>query len=139
MSYYTNNLVSLTNNLENAFFNGFFSNMRGGYKELLAADILEAETGYTILINAPGLKHEDISIDFEDGYLKIQADFSSNKADGGKYLLKERNVAAVSRSFYLGKKLSADNIKAKLENGLLTLAVDFPTEEKISSQKIQIE
>ena len=41
----------------------------------------------------------------------------------GKYIRKERYSGSCSRSFYVGDAVTQDDVKAKFENGVLTLEV----------------
>lgn len=80
---------------------------------------------YFTLIDSPGLKKEDIIINYENGYLTIKA---SKKVElkTEVYVRRERFYGEVKRSFYIGEKKESD-IKANYENGILT--VSFPKEE----------
>ena len=45
------------------------------------------------------------------------------KDKDGKYIRKERYSGSCSRSFYVGDAVTQDDVKAKFENGVLTLEV----------------
>ncbi|MBO6094344.1 MAG: Hsp20 family protein, partial [Oscillospiraceae bacterium] len=58
----------------------------------------------------------------------------------GKLVHQERYSGSMSRSFYIGESLTEDDVKAKFEDGVLTL--DFPKEKAIKlpeRKTIQIE
>ena len=93
-------------------------------------DIKETEKGYELAISLPGVKKEDIKAEVKDGYLIITAAANSKtdeKDKTGKYIRRERYSGSMSRSFYVGDGVSQEDIKAKFENGVLTL--DVPKKE----------
>ena len=77
-------------------------------------------------MNLPGYKKEDSKGEVKDGYLTVTATTSKNndeKDKDGKYIRKERYSGSCSRSFYVGDAVTQDDVKAKFENGVLTLEV----------------
>ena len=93
---------------------------------LMKTDVKDTDQGYEITMNLPGVKKEDVKAELKDGYLTISASTNSNKdeKDGnGRYILRERYSGSCSRSFYVGEDVTQDEIKAKFENGALTLLV----------------
>ena len=94
-------------------------------REYMKTDIREEVNKYIMEIDLPGLKKEDILINYENGYLTIKA---VKKVELKKevYVRRERFYGEVKRSFYIGEKKESD-IKANYENGILTIS--FPKEE----------
>lgn len=100
-------------------------------QNLMSTDVKETDNGYEVSINLPGFKKEDIKAELKDGYLMIQASTDTSKEDKDekkKYIRKERYSGSCSRSFYVGNSVSESDIKAKFDNGVLTL--DIPKVEK---------
>ena len=100
-------------------------------QNLMSTDVKETHNGYEVSINLPGFKKEDIKAELKDGYLMIQASTDTSKEDKDekkKYIRKERYSGSCSRSFYVGNSVSESDIKAKFDNGVLTL--DIPKVEK---------
>ena len=93
---------------------------------VMKTDVRETESGYEVDIDLPGFKKDEISASLENGYLTISAskglDKDEEKKDG-KYIRKERYSGSCSRSFYVGDAVTQDDVKAKFENGVLTLEV----------------
>ena len=113
-------------------FDDFFDFSAPAYSgsELMNTDIKETEKGYELAISLPGVKKEDIKAEVKDGYLMITAAANSKtdeKDKTGKYIRRERYSGSMSRSFYVGDGVSQEDIKAKFENGVLTL--DVPKKE----------
>lgn len=95
-----------------------------GSAKIMKADVRESETGYTLSMELPGFKKEDIGIELNEGYLTISATRSSSKEDGtGKYIRKERFEGSCKRSFYVGDYPNEENVKASYTDGILTLEI----------------
>ena len=100
------------------------------------ADVLVIENGYQIVGEVPGARKEDINIDYEDGILTIEANINVN--DEQEYLMRERRSRTLRRTFSLGD-IDEESIKAKYENGLITISVNFKEEIKKEKKNIIIE
>ena len=100
-------------------------------KNMMKTDVKEKDNGYEVAIDLPGFKKDEIGIELENGYLTVSAAKGLDKDEEdkkGKYIRKERYAGAMQRSFYVGENLTDEDIKAKYENGILTL--DVPKEQK---------
>ena len=107
-------------------FDDFFGYGANAASELMKTDIQENEHGYVLTMNLPGIKKENVKAELKDGYLTIQAvsqteDDEKNK--DGKYIRRERFYGSSSRSFFVGKDVKQEDIKAKFENGTLNLLI----------------
>ena len=94
--------------------------------ELMKTDVKEREDGYELSIGLPGVEKENICAELKDGYLTIQATTSQSreeKDEADRYIRRERYSGSASRSFYVGEEVTQDEIKAKYENGILTLNI----------------
>ena len=92
----------------------------------MRTDIKDTESGYEVTMNLPGVKKEDVKAELKDGYLTISASANNSKDekdDNGRYIRRERYSGSCSRSFYVGDQVTEADIKAKFENGTLTLLV----------------
>lgn len=94
-------------------------------REYMKTDIREEVNKYIMEIDLPGLKKEDILINYENGYLTTKA-VKKVELKTEVYVRRERFYGEVKRSFYIGEKKESD-IKANYENGILTIS--FPKEE----------
>ena len=119
-------------------FDDFFDFSAPAYSgsELMNTDIKETEKGYELAISLPGVKKEDIKAEVKDGYLMITAAANSKtdeKDKTGKYIRRERYSGSMSRSFYVGEHVTAEQVHPKYENGVLTFEIPKnkePIEEK---------
>ena len=93
---------------------------------LMKTDIRETEDAFEIEIDLPGFKKENVHAEIENGYLTIQASTETeteDKDEKGTYLRKERFTGSCRRSFYVGEDVSEEDIKAKFDNGILSITV----------------
>lgn len=108
--------------LDNVFDNLFKE------EELLKTDIYEQNEKYVFEIDVPGIKKEDIKLEFEQGYLKLRiVENKENNEENKNYLRKERTIRNLQRSFYIGN-INEDEIEAHFKDGILK--VEVPKEEK---------
>ena len=117
-------------NLFDDFFDFNYPTFRYDTTELMKTDIKETDNGYEVTMNLPGVKKEDVKAELKDGYLTIQASSNTSKDEkdnDGRYIRRERYVGTCSRSFYVGDAVTQEDIKAKFENGTLTL--DIPKKD----------
>ncbi|KAJ2931457.1 hypothetical protein H1R20_g5549, partial [Candolleomyces eurysporus] len=86
----------------------------------------------------PGLKKEDISIDVHNGRLTVLAEskLSSEQNENG-YAIRERRYGKLSRTLQLPQGLKEDEIKASVEDGVLTVTFPKSTPE-LAPKKITI-
>ena len=103
---------------------------------IMRTDIKETEDHYELAVELPGFKKEDVKIHLKDGYLNISASTESNDEENdGKYLRRERYTGSMTRSFYVGKDLTEEDVKAKFGNGVLTLSLPKEAPKKIEEPK----
>ena len=112
---------------DDMFGDSFFNE---GESKLMKTDIKEKKDKYIIDIDLPGYEKEGIKLDIQDGYLTVHASVNKEEKDEekGKFVRKERYVGECSRSFYVGKKVTEEDIKAKFKNG--TLSIEVPRKEE---------
>ena len=104
----------------------------------MRCDIREKDGSYLLDIELPGYKKEDIHIDLEDGYLTVSAarnTSSEEKDKQGNILRQERISGSCSRSFYVGEELTAEDIKAKYDNGELKIVLPKKDQKEIEAKK----
>ncbi len=101
-------------------------------------DVAETDEAYTVSIDLPGLKKEDIKIEVTDNVLNVSGERKNESqfSDGQIHRL-ERSYGSFKRSFALPKAVSADDIEAHYENGVLN--VKLPKSKIAQSRKIEIQ
>ena len=107
---------------------------------MMQTDVKESDKGFELDISLPGFKKEDIKAELKEGYLTINAEHVQEKdeKEEGKYIRKERYTGHCSRSFYVGEEIGENDIKAKFENGVLTLNIPKKEPEKKVEEKKMI-
>lgn len=119
----------------------FFDDMLDDFKvdDKMKCDIYEKDDIYNVEVDIPGIKKEDIKIEFAKGTLTISAESKKEEVDNSrKYLHRERKMyGKIQRSFYLGD-IDEENIKATFNDGILKIEVPKKHEEE-SKKFIQID
>ncbi|MCL2351309.1 MAG: Hsp20/alpha crystallin family protein [Firmicutes bacterium] len=101
-------------------------------------DVREDEKEYVIEAELPGVKKEEVGLDMNDGRLTISVRREETEEDNAKnYLHKERRISSMSRAVSL-PDTDPEGIKAKLDNGVLCVAVP-KRNKQASAKKIDIE
>ena len=98
---------------------------------VMKTDLKEHDNGYELKVDLPGFKKDQIQLHLENGYLTVQAAKGleeDEKDKKGRIVHQERYSGSMARSFYVGESLTDEDIKARFEDGVLTL--DFPKEEQ---------
>lgn len=100
---------------------------RSSANTMMNTDVKEHENGYELLISLPGYQKEDIQAELREGKLTIKASTTKNREEKdeqtGRYIRRERYCGSCSRSFYVGEDITQEDIKARYENGVLTLNI----------------
>ena len=101
-----------------------------------AMDVSESNEGYTVTVEIPGAKREDVTVESQDNVVTIRGekrDEREEKDEHRHYL--ERRYGTFSRSFRLPADAS-DDIRAVFRDGVLT--VEVPKQEEKKPQSIAI-
>ena len=111
-------------------------------KNLMKTDVREKEDSYEVDIELPGFKKEEIELKLDNGFLNITAAKGLDKEEkdkkDGKILRQERYTGSLSRSFYVGEELKEEDVKAKLEHGVLKLTLPKKEKKAQAPEKKQI-
>lgn len=128
--------------MDDAFERNFFGGRNPLYgkhsKNLMKTDVKETETGYELDIDLPGFKKDEISAHLEDGYLTVSAAKGVDKDEKdneGRYIRRERYSGSMTRSFYVGKAVTEEDIKAKYEDGILSLSIPKKDPKAVEAKK----
>ena len=132
---------SVFDNLFNDFFNTVsrtpFNSVthKSNYPRV---DIRQTRESVTLDATVPGLRKEDVSIDYEDGHLKISADKQANDADD--FIHREIHRSAFSRWFSVDEEVyDVGKIDASLDEGILSITIPKKVEAvKPLPRKIEV-
>jgi HSP20 family protein len=101
-------------------------------------DAYETKNSFEIEVVLPGLKEEEVNIDYQDGRLTISGERRFQNEDKSKrYHMLESHYGSFSRSFQLPPNTKPESIDADFENGVLHVSVK--KEEQLQNRrKIEI-
>ncbi len=125
-------------NMLDDFFNDSWFSGRNLAGDTFKLDVKEKDSTYIIEAELPGIDRENIDLDLTDERLTISVKQEENvNEEKDNYVHRERRLCSMSRSIHLGDA-ELGEIKAKLDNGILTISV--PKKEPVSaSTKINID
>ena len=106
---------------------------------VMKTDVHDKEDHFEVYIDVPGFKMDEIQLQLENGYLTVSASKNleeDDKTEKGKIIRQERYVGSMQRSFYVGKNVTEEDVKAKFEDGVLKLNVPKKEAIKIPEKKI---
>lgn len=109
-----------------------FVNARIDWKETPEAHVFRADL--------PGVKKEEVKVEVEDGrVLQISGERSREKEEkNDKWHRVERSSGKFLRRFRLPENTKLDEVKASMENGVLTVTVPKVEEKKPEIKSIDI-
>lgn len=102
-----------------------------------AVDIWENEAEFTILADMPGVGKDGVTVDYEEGELKIYGRTDAKPGDQATALLNEYSVGDYSRVFRIPDMIDTEKIAAVIRDGVLKVVL--PKSEKLRARKISIE
>ncbi|XP_020233761.1 18.2 kDa class I heat shock protein [Cajanus cajan] len=126
-------------------FVGFLGNApsSGGEGSAIAntrVDWKETAEAHVFNVDLPGLKKEEVKVEVEDGsILQISGERSREKEEkDDKWHRVERSSGKFVRRFRLPENAKMDQVKAAMENGVLTVTVPKEEQKKPEVKSIQI-
>lgn len=122
-------------------FDSFFGNMSlvptvglgtrdtGSFFNVPLMDFVDNGDNYTLEVDVPGLKNDDIKVDFneETRRLTISGEKKQETATNNnskKYYSQERVYGSFSRSLTLPKDADGESLNANLQDGVLHIAIN---------------
>ena len=108
-----------------------------------AINVKESDKAYTVELAAPGMKKEDFNVHINDeGNLIIKMESKQEHKEQDKntrYLRREFSYSKYEQTLILPDDVKKDDIKAHVENGVLTVELPKVVEEKVKlSRQIEI-
>jgi HSP20 family protein len=100
-------------------------------------NIAETNDGYEFSIDVPGIKPEDVKVEFHDGQLTISGERKEEKEEKGKTFHRtETTYGSFQRSFALPGMVDDAKITAQAAHGVLKVTV--PKSQKVKPRVIQV-
>lgn len=136
-----NNSVAKRGDYFEDFFNNFFSDDFFApamfNNKSFKVDVKEDDNQYLVEADLPGMKKENINLEYENNYLTISAkkeDVLEDKRDN--YVRRERSYGEFKRSFYVDN-VDESKVDASFTDGVLKISL--PKKEKGKESKSQID
>lgn len=122
------------------FFDDFLNDLESKkVDKMMMCDVYVEDNKYVIEMDTPGIKKENINLEYEDGNLTITINKEEEEVVSKKYLRRERVVVSkCSRSFYLGE-INEDEIRAEFKDGILKISVPKENVERNHKKIINID
>jgi|GEM_PF-2327109 HSP20 family protein len=112
----------------------FWEEVREG--RLNYANIYENESGYMIQMLGPGVKKENVEVNYENDLLTITIHKPEEKMEDVRWIRRERLQPVETRSYRLSADLDPTKIEAKLVDGVLL--VFLPRRAQRETKKIDV-
>ncbi|NQY11324.1 MAG: Hsp20/alpha crystallin family protein [Flavobacteriales bacterium] len=101
------------------------------------ANITENADEFSIELNIAGYKKDEVSYKVSNGILRVSGLRKTESEDPSKYYtVKEFETKTFRRSFILSEDVDSEQIKARIENGILTLEIPKAEPSKVKEKKI---
>jgi HSP20 family protein len=96
-----------------------------------ALDVHEDKDSFSVRVELPGMKREDIEVSLHDGALVISGERTAEKIhEDTEVHRQERHYGKFSRALTLPAAVSGDKVKAQYKDGILTVTLPKAEEAK---------
>jgi HSP20 family protein len=100
-------------------------------------DVSETDGAYHIHAELPGVKKEDIKVSVHEGVLSLTGQRESKHEENNKKVHRvERSYGSFSRSFALPENVSAEQVEANFQDGVLE--IDIPKAEVPKPKQVEV-
>jgi HSP20 family protein len=114
---------------------GYFG--RGQDSFIPSFDVKETKDSYVFRADLPGVKEEDLDISLTGRELRISGHRQAEQHDeGDRFYASECSYGSFVRAFTLPDGTDAENVKAEMKNGILTLTV--PKKPEVQPRRISL-
>lgn len=103
--------------------------------QTLGINVREEDEAYILSALVPGIEAEDLNIQVLEDVVHIKAE--RNADEDGNYLVQELPTGALTRTLRLPAAIDADQVDAKVTNGVLTLRLPKAASARPKQIKIQ--
>lgn len=130
------------NSLLNRHFDSYFPEAaywEENDKFSIPVEINDKGKNYCIRAEVPGIKKEDLDIDIDSNYIRINAEKQEEKnIDESSYKKTEFRYGTYSRTIYFPEEIDVDKAEAKVEEGILKIDAPKKYSDKNSHKKLTV-
>lgn len=102
-----------------------------------SVNVSETESGYEVAVELPGMKPEEVKVEWKDGRLWISGEKKEESEEQGKTFHRiERHYGEFRRTIPLPTEVAEEAVEAKFENGVLKVTV--PKVEQAKPRRIPV-
>lgn len=129
-----------------AMFDKFFADLQfvspliraaGKLDAAPAMDVYRRDKQIIIHVDLPGVSADAVSLDVENGWMVLSAERTYSPEPGDSVYLAERPFGKFDRRFKVASGISAQDIAATFNNGVLTISINVPVESPRTSIDIK--
>ena len=114
-----------------------FEGPNGAHDWIPRIDVVQEEGRIVMRADVPGVKPEDIEIEVEDDVLTISGEHEEREEEKDKRFVRcERRYGSFARSISLPKGVSAEDVGASCEDGVLEVAIPLPEQAERKAVRI---
>lgn len=103
------------------------------------ADLFETDDDFRVELELPGFDVAHVNVTVDRGMLTVSGERTvETEREGENCHVRERHVGKFARGFPLPANVDAENVKANLEGGVLTVLLPKLAEEKPKQIKVAV-
>jgi HSP20 family protein len=132
-------LASLGEEMDRLFESPFgpFFRSPGSFRSWSPAlDVYQDKDSFTVVVELPGLKKEEIDISLHDDVLTISGERRAHEKKGKEGFRTERFYGSFQRTVTLPAAVDAKNVKASYQDGILKVVL--PKAEEAKPKQIEV-
>ena len=126
MTAYRDPLLAAPFRMMDELFRGLNASQTVGFTPVL--DVRETDEEYLVLVDLPGVKSDDVTIEVSDRVLSVTGSRAS--VETGEAQLTERPYGSFTRTLTLPQGVDEEKIAANYVDGVLELHVPKPVEQR---------
>lgn len=100
-------------------------------------NVVENENAYEFTLEMPGLSREQVEVNIEGDTLVVKGGVTDPSENPKGVIRTEFRATRFERTFTIGNHVDRDNVKAKMQDGILTITLP-KTPEKVG-RKVEIQ
>ncbi len=136
------NMLNIFDEVEQMMHQAFDHSFENGSSRLSYSPLMnvsETESDYLVMMDLPGVEKKDVDVNLGNGILTVSGERkTSERGDENNRIWHETSYGTFSRSFDLTTDVIEENIKAKFNNGVLSITIPKAEEVKPSVKKITV-